>query len=245
MLELLVLGPQRSGTSMMARVLHHSGFDMGSPYVHCNEHQPQGFYESLGFSVFCRHAIIKRERNRERMKRGEDYVADAEDIVRLKSYLKFYSGRGYKHTFALALWDLFRQAIDRKCVVITVTRKKSDCMKSAERKYTPVQWKREKTQISRMYDKLIERVRHIEETWPNVVSVWFQDLVTQKGQKKIQEQFGRFFPHDKLDFSSVKPAIRESGGSNVYDETKTSEIITPERGVIGVRKMEKEKCRKN
>ena len=48
----LILGSGRSGTSMLAEVLHKSGYDLGPDLMPPAEGNPHGYYES-----FCIEAI--------------------------------------------------------------------------------------------------------------------------------------------------------------------------------------------
>ena len=208
-LKLLVLGPQRSGTSMIARILHKSGLDMGGPpFVSTNRHNPMGFYESLCFSVFLRTAIIFMPWNRpflagtpSMINVNLPYKANEKDIESMGAFLDgVFEGEGYKHTYVIALWDLFKRCIPKETVLVMMTRKRKDVLRSMAKAY-PAHLPEVHQQS---FDVLMTRQDEIAKEWPHILRIHFDEMMTKDGQRAIQKRFSKYFPKLRLDFGSVK-----------------------------------------
>ena len=198
-LKLLILGPQRSGTSMLARCLHKSGIDMGEPFLGRNKFNVEGFFESYWFSIFLKLEIVCDENGNPRLADGVAYKATPEDIEKLTAFLETYDGQGYKHTYGLVLWDLFKRVIPKTTVIVLTRRKRREVVKSMA-KVWPF---RSRKSFEQVYDRLTELQNQVAREWPHIISVEFDELTTKQGQAKIQKRFHKYFPELRLDFSSI------------------------------------------
>lgn len=214
-LRILVLGVQRSGTSMMARVLDASGIDLGRPYLSRNEHNVEGFFESMFFSIFLRTEIVRHADGSPRLANGIPYKATAEDIEKLTAFLETYDGQGYKHTYGLVLWPLFRAVLQPEAVVVLTWRKRREVIKSMA-KVWPY---RPRSSFEKTYDKLTTLQAQVAEEWPHIIWVDFNELTTRVGQMAIQKRFNKHFPKLKLNFSSIssKKKRKQAKREKIHD----------------------------
>ena len=111
----LITGAARSGTSMVAGVLHSSGLDLGGPLVGPTAYNPRGFFEHRAI----RQKVIKpllRELGYD--KRGQRKLPPRSVMVpparirRLARAINVHlnGGRGYKDAKLLLLWPILARA---------------------------------------------------------------------------------------------------------------------------------------
>jgi hypothetical protein len=106
---LIVTGMHRSGTSMIARFVHHSGISMGDNLMGKHESNPYGHYEDMDFYDFQR-AIIRRQFGDEWIAPGPPMLSAgdeemAREIIAARGHKAHWGWKDPRTCLFLDLWD--------------------------------------------------------------------------------------------------------------------------------------------
>lgn len=106
---LIITGMHRSGTSLLARFVHHSGIDLGDRFVGARPSNPYGHYEDVEILDF-QQSILLREFGHSMWVPGPPPVtaADwsrAEDLVRARQHKPHWGWKEPRTSLFLPLWN--------------------------------------------------------------------------------------------------------------------------------------------
>lgn len=111
----LITGAARSGTSMVAGVLHASGLDLGGPLVGRSPHNPRGFFEHRGIRQKVLKPLLRElgaDPKGQRKLPPRDIPVSAGRAFRLRADVAAHlnGGRGYKDAKVLLTWPVWKAA---------------------------------------------------------------------------------------------------------------------------------------
>jgi hypothetical protein len=171
----LITGAARSGTSMVAGVLHACGLNLGGPLVGPTEWNPRGFFEHRPI----RQKVIKpllRELGCDH--RGQGKLPPRGVMVpparinrpRKQINVRLNGGQGYKDAKLLLLWPIFRRAFPNARWVL-VRRDPKEIVDSCIR--TPFMKKRQfKAGWIEWVQEHEFRMNDLKESGANVCEIW-------------------------------------------------------------------------
>ena len=207
---LIVAGTGRSGTSAVARVLHESGFAMGTTFADASEFNPLGFYEDLD-AAWTNGAIMAELGSEDLLLKqkppwrslilvaGEHH---AEEMRRAAAP----ATPGWKHPLFSYTLETWMRVLGRRPKVVVCLRGPEAYLHSATAIYGLVD--REMTE--RAWAAYLERALTVIEDYKlEALCIEYDDLVAdpQATVAKLSRFIGR-----ELDASNVEPSLR----SHVY-----------------------------
>lgn len=206
MLQLVVMSWQRMGSSMLARLLHEEGIDMGAPFLEADKVNPRGYYENRQFLALCKHVLGAPHKNDITPRIFlEPWNCNAILRQQAATFIKGYSGVGLKCPLIVASWPLWDLLIPKDVVMIVLRRDKAANMASLRRlvalrskQCRPVPGSIQELEL--YHDLCLARVNLIAATRPSI-ELQFDDFFTPDGQARINRALAPITNSRTLNFN--------------------------------------------
>ncbi len=194
-LKMLIIGPPRSGTSMITRVLYYSGITVGGEFEGPNPYSKISVFEDIQLRAVVwsmRDALLADMHRRE-------YRNTPERIAMLSRAVEAYSYEAFKLPNILHAWPTWKEAIPTETIIVLVHRDADLIVKSMKRVYKG----RQGQDLLAFVRWCEERMDQIRSEMTHVIDVNYQDFLTGEGQEEVRRKFLEYFPDRPLDFNTL------------------------------------------